>query len=208
MLNKPLVYYPKADPLVVQMFHKHGFGLAVNVLDADLLCFVGGEDVSPSYYGEDALASTFVNEYRDKREAELFEKTLKLPKVGICRGGQFLNVMSGGEMWQDVDKHAVGKSGHIMVDLLHNKEIQVSSTHHQMMRVGEGARVIGIAYEATKFVHNKKESPPLPDYDIEIVAYEASNSLCFQPHPEFGNVEEQNLFFTLLEELWDLKGSK
>lgn len=208
MSAKPTVFYPLHDSLTVQMFHRRGFGLAINVESADILCFTGGADVSPHYYGEAALPVSMTDQFRDAREAEIFEKALLKPKVGICRGGQFLNVMSGGQMWQDVDNHAIGKSGHIMTDLVHNVELQVSSTHHQMMRPSELGRILGIANEAKHFTHNRKEDVPAPEHDVEIVAYEASNSLCFQPHPEYGNKEEQDLFFKLLKMLWDLEGVK
>jgi len=64
--------------------------------------FTGGADVSPFMYGEKKLSVTCNDEHRDEQEKLFFERYTKVPKVGICRGGQFLNVMNGGKMWQHV----------------------------------------------------------------------------------------------------------
>jgi len=73
-----------------------------------MVSFTGGEDVSPSMYGEPVGYRTGTNKYRDIFEKQIFEQALKhnIPMVGICRGSQFLNVMCGGRMIQDVTNHA------------------------------------------------------------------------------------------------------
>lgn len=193
------------DALVEFMFLSSGWDLS-DYTEADLVCFTGGEDVTPSLYGEINLGSQ-CNWQRDSDEMELYQTCLALgkPFVGICRGGQFLNVMNGGKMIQDVNNH--GLWGTHKLSLLWNnlripnEDYRVTSTHHQMMIKGEKGEVIGIAEEATNF---KSADPDFvkPNYDTEIVWYPETKSLCFQPHPEYnqGKDDTEALFFMLLEE--------
>ena len=113
-----------------------------------------------------------------------------IPMVGICRGGQFLNVMSGGEMYQHVEKHC---GYHEIIDVDSGETVLVSSTHHQMMKPSKQGALIAYSnlqgsrewYEGSIF---KKD---ISDQDIEVVYYKHSNCLCFQPHPEFFRPEEE-----------------
>ena len=184
----------------------------------DLVVFLGGEDVDPALYHESCLSRTTINKKRDRFEITQFEEYKDRPKVGICRGGQFLNVMSGGEMWQDVDNHT---TNHGLVDLLTRDDhfydyMEVTSTHHQMMRPSEDGEVLAIAWEATRFhsgarTDNKTELPARPIFDTEVVFYEKTNSLCFQPHPEYRDNDTRRLFFDYIKWFWDMgnyKGKK
>lgn len=172
---------------------------------ADLICFTGGEDVSPELYQEEPHEKTYNNWKRDIKEMEIFEKYRDLPKVGICRGGQFLNVMSGGSMWQHVNNHGL-TGGHTMLDLLLSKKtVFVTSTHHQMMIPSKEGTVIAIAHCATQF-ESKKTSRKRPKYDTEVVWYKETMSLCYQPHPEYWLSENKNsgnqaYFFNLIDYL-------
>lgn len=62
--------------------------ITMNMEEADLVVFTGGEDVSPSYYGASVHPKTYTNEYRDEVEKKAFNKALLLgiPMCGICRG--------------------------------------------------------------------------------------------------------------------------
>ena len=93
----------------VRMFRDKGWDITDLLREADLVQFTGGSDISPSMYGEIPLKTTFSNPDRDKFEAILFTITegLEIPMAGICRGGQFLNVMCDGELWQHVDGHTI-----------------------------------------------------------------------------------------------------
>src|SRR5690606_10288046 len=92
----------------ISMFTKRGWKEAENVFDADLMLFCGGSDVDPSYYNHNKHSTTYSNIERDKHETKKWElaKELGIPCAGICRGGQFLHVMNGGELYQNVDGHA------------------------------------------------------------------------------------------------------
>lgn len=171
------------------MFEKAGFELVESIFYADLVCFTGGEDVTPQIYGEKNTAS-HNNISRDITEAGFFAiaQRLEIPMVGICRGGQFLNVMCGGKMVQHVEGHAL-YNGHKLE--MSGEHFLVSSTHHQLMVEGERGNVIGWAHITDG-----------RDYDPEIIHYAAQRVLCFQPHPEMDGFPEcTKLFFDLIEEL-------
>ncbi len=199
------VYVVGGDRLIEAMFIARGWEIAKTGEweDADLVCFTGGADVSPELYGEKNFASYNQRE-RDNLERLVYHDCLELdlPMVGICRGGQFLNVMNGGKMFQHVESHAIGGT-HPIIDLGTGDTIQVTSTHHQMMRPNyDTAEVLAIAnlggikqsWDGAKVVTTRDEN------DTEVVWYEDTKSLCFQPHPEYGVKSCEEYFFKLLEE--------
>lgn len=207
------VFIVGGDHLIERMFLSRNWDVAEGISDADLVCFTGGEDVSPSLYGEANVASD-CDWHRDVAEMAVWKDIVGTdvregpPCVGICRGGQFLNVMNGGKMWQHVDNHGIHGTHELIMypDSLVEEEgmskHQVTSTHHQMMIAGKGARILGIAERATHFYGDPNHPKDKPNFDTEIVFYEKTKTLCFQPHPEYngdkGDTEE--LFFNLLKQ--------
>lgn len=172
-----------------RMFKQAGFALATSMQEADLLCFTGGADVSPELYGEEDVGS-YCSPERDKREEQVFDWAYDhdVPMVGICRGGQFLNVMNGGKMWQDVDNHAISGTHKAMCKYW--GEIMVSSTHHQMMRPSDEGEVLVSAGLASYKV-SAEGTFAGSGYDCEVVCYKDTKSLCYQPHPEIVNEDHQ-----------------
>ena len=170
------------------MFAESGYFCgAKDVNDAEIVCFTGGSDVSPEMYAEDRHPLTRSDTMRDMIDEEMFDQCLNrgVFMVGICRGAQFLNVMNGGKMWQHVVGHT---SDHYMYCALTGKVILASSTHHQMMIPNEDAAVLmwaGVAERKEKpgEVWTKGQEIALRE-DPEVVWYEDSRCLCFQPHPE------------------------
>src|SRR5262249_2381026 len=68
------------------------------------LMLTGGDDVSPSRYGEPAHSSVVDAEVgRDEFELELVKqaRARKLPIFAICRGAQVMTVAYGGTLVQD-----------------------------------------------------------------------------------------------------------
>lgn len=175
-----------------RLFERLGFQIVYAPDAADVVCFTGGADVSPSMYGAAQHPYTANDPYRDDKESRLFRfcRQENIPMVGICRGGQFLNVMSGGEMYQHVDGHG---RYHEIIDVDSGETILVSSTHHQMMKPAADAKLIAYStlmgsrewYEGSIFKRD------ISQQDIEVVYYKHSNCLCFQPHPEFFSPEEE-----------------
>lgn len=169
-----------------RLFNSMGFFITNDITQADMVVFTGGADVHPYLYGDNQHAYTDTDLERDRREETVFEtaREMDIPMVGICRGAQFLNVMSGGRMYQHVDKHC---GDHEITDLQTGEHILVSSTHHQMMMPSSEAVLVASStlggsrewYDGQIF---KKD---VSQEDIEVVYYGHTGCLCFQPHPEF-----------------------
>lgn len=175
-----------------QLFERLGFVMAEHLAEADLVCFTGGEDVSPYMYEHQKHKATWNNPARDQFEVRLFDQAqaLGIPCVGICRGGQFLNVVSGGEMYQDVSGHAL-YDGHMLTDVESGETIYVSSTHHQMFKPSKDAIIVAVSSlgGTREWWNGQMFARDVSNTDYEVVYYPHTNSLCFQPHPEFGNPE-------------------
>lgn len=173
-----------------RMFRKWGWEVVKGIEEADLVQFTGGADVTPSLYGEENTHS-YCDYERDMREQAIFFncREKNIPMAGICRGGQFLNVMSGGKMIQHVDFHTRSHLAFYKVILRYGEEVKshpVTSTHHQMMVPSP---------EATLLMWAKV----LGQCDTEALYYEHTKCLCFQPHPEFYNSDCDDLYFYFLE---------
>lgn len=202
----PKVYIVNSSHDYEQMFIDNGWTLVDKVGEADLVQFTGGEDVSPDLYGEHKHPQTYSNRKRDDYEIAVYDDALiyGVPVAGICRGGQFLNVMNGGRMIQHVEGHAIGGTHTVFTEEEGFEEVQCSSTHHQMMVRGREGMKLGTAEEATMFQFMDEEAIIMVSNrgvpDTEIVLYEDTKSLCFQPHPEFFNKEHecQRLYFHLI----------
>lgn len=127
------------------------------------LVISGGADIDPTLYGQDNVASTGLDPYRDRLEQECVEMAYasKLPMLGICRGAQMINVARGGSLHQDVPsvfegflptESTFGKifvrrkvcldRGGMLAGLMDNEEsVWVNSLHHQAVHeLGAGLR--------------------------------------------------------------------
>lgn len=211
---KPKVLITQRDYRVTTMFREHGWSITSLIEEADLIQFTGGADVSPSMYGEEKHSTSHCHKERDILEKAIYNKGLALNKsfAGICRGGQLLNVLNGGKLYQDVDMH---RHSHTIVchteDPTNRKAIEATSTHHQMMRPADGAKVLAIAFESTRRTSMEDKSVVVgirqqsqPDY--EVLFYPKTKSLCFQPHPEYIQCGKEltDYYFNLLKEELDL----
>lgn len=179
------IYIENSSHDYEQLFKSFGFTVVSRPDDAALVCFTGGEDVSPSLYGDDEHRNTWANFDRDRREQRLFGTLLdkRVPMVGICRGAQFLNVMSGGRMYQHVQEH--GRS-HPIVDLATGETIYVTSTHHQMLLPQGKHELVAVSQlrGTREWFEGQVFKRDISEQDNEVVYYENTNCLCFQPHPE------------------------
>lgn len=178
------------------MFKKENWKVTDSFQEADLIQFTGGEDVSPDYYGQMPHPQTHFNAARDEREAMIFHiaRANWKPMAGICRGGQLLNVLCGGTMWQHVDNHSCVDS-HNALDIETKEEFAATSTHHQMMKPHVTAQIIVTAQESThrEICGNVSCAPiamEIKTPDIEALFYEKNKAFCFQPHPEYGGYKE------------------
>lgn len=208
-MESGLVHIVGGGYSVDTLFREHGFatstGWEPNYETVDAYVFTGGEDINPALYGEKPLTSTSFNNLRDKHEIDIYNKIPKdKPKFGICRGGQLLNVLSGGSMWQHVNHH---QGSHPMKDIRTGKIISTSSLHHQMMIPGDDCDIIAVANQSDLYMGYKqtieRRSTAINGHwqDVEVLWYPRTKSLCFQGHPEFGNKECTAYFFQLIKEL-------
>lgn len=194
------VYIVNGSAEYRKLFESLGFMLISGLSDesagalADLVVFTGGSDVSPVFYDANRHPTTYSDMGRDLQEEAIMTEALALdiPMVGICRGAQFLNVMSGGEMYQDVDKHCYP---HSITDLQTGEVVYVSSTHHQMMKPSEKGLLVASSTlgGAREWYEGQVFHKDVSEEDIEVVYYEHTKCLCFQPHPEFNGAQYESM---------------
>lgn len=186
---------------VRNLFIDYGWEQSLSVAKADLVVFLGGEDVNPILYNARGChPSTHFSTKRDDLDLRFHASALlhKKPMVGICRGAQFLNVMCGGSLWQDVNNHSLAGT-HDCIDVSDGSVFQATSTHHQMMNPAKDAYIICEAYESTRKDSVKTNNRsiqvmvPKTEADPEVVIYWQKDItvLCFQPHPEYGNATKE-----------------
>jgi len=170
------------------------------------LYFSGGADVNPSLYGEKIGKYTSIDKKRDEICAEIFHIYNQIPKLGICRGAQFLTVMNGGKLIQHVEGHISSHEiSYIMNGNNYPSSLNITSTHHQMMFPFnlENNRYTLLAW-ATKFqsmvyLNGDNEQISLPEKFVEpeIVYYNKTNSLAIQGHPEYSSCDKATKQFCL-----------
>lgn len=203
----------QGDVLTREMVTSVGWELSDSVYNSDLVILCGGEDVSPSFYGEPLHPATRSSPARDARTSILLEKAVKegVPVVGICRGAQFLNVACGGRMYQHVHNHT---KRHQVRDLPTGKVHWVTSTHHQQMIANDELCVVrAVAYRMDYPIRQTMEGGVQREYlgvdgykgvmdEMEVLYYPHIDGLCFQPHPEYGDRDTTSYFFELLQEYY------
>lgn len=161
-----------------------------NIEDADLVLYMGGGDISPSFYNETYNGRTWMYD-RDVEEAKVFTKAreLNIPQIGICRGAQLLCALSGGKLVQ----HLEHPSGHRLI-CNDGDEIVVNSIHHQLMfpytMDPKDYEVLAYAEGLSNIHYNgNKGEMDLPKKDgviiePEICQFNNTKALGFQCHPE------------------------
>lgn len=175
------------------------YRIVTNPTEADLAIFTGGADVSPHLYDEKPLSGTLFDVRRDAKEISYYEifKGSDIRMMGICRGAQFLTVMEGGRLIQDVTGHT---KSHKMV--FGDKVLEISSTHHQMMYPFDLRPETYKIHAYTEGLSNHYLTglgTEDPEVEPEIVQY-GDDVLCIQGHPEYlsyqhsTNIELRNLF--------------
>lgn len=135
----------------------------------DGILFSGGIDIQPALYGEEKHPETDAfDEQLDAFEITLANWALQedIPILGVCRGMQLLNVVLGGNLYQDISSQHPGalehrrrdlprtalthtvtiEEGSLMEKVLGTRQISVNSLHHQAVKdPGKDVRVSGRA---------------------------------------------------------------
>lgn len=169
----------------------NNYELTDDLPDADIVLFTGGEDVDPSLYGCEKHPTTYSNIDRDLEEKAIFEQVKPHQLcIGICRGSQFLCVLNGGLLIQNVSRH-VGFGTHQIISAQDElKRVDITSTHHQMqypfnLERGTDYKILYYASRRSEFYEGDKiEYPPC---EPEVVLYKKRNKpkcLAIQGHPE------------------------
>lgn len=165
----------------------------------DSFLFTGGQDVSPSMYGEPPLpVCGETSPARDSMEKEIFSLAMETekPVLGICRGIQLINVLMGGTLYQDLPTQAPSaiehhqmppydrpvhevyiERGTPLYSLLKRDSMAVNSYHHQgVKKLAPGLETMAAA----------------PDGLIEAVYAPGKRYLwAFQWHPEFSFLKDE-----------------
>lgn len=195
-MPKVFIYPGDSYHAAIEMFERRGFEVVKDYEKVDLVCFLGGTDVNPEIYGEALGPYTQHPDYvRDEIEVKGFNrfKERNIPMVGICRGGQLLNVLNGGKMIQHLGECISGDVEMTVRDWGHRI---VRVDHHQGIRFADDQDIIALGW----YAGNKN----VPDYACY---YSETKSLCFQPHPEWGHQGTEDYFFELIETYLGLEGT-
>lgn len=164
----------------------------------DLVVFLGGTDISTSFYGQKKARKTDNPDVaRDEREKKAFEFCVeqKIPMVGICRGAQLLCALSGGKLIQHVDGHG---GNHVVNAPKLGINYMVSSSHHQMMypfdlpdKDYEIIAHSGFGLSNTYIGEDDKELwVDVKFVEPECVYFKKTKALCFQNHPEWESIPD------------------
>jgi gamma-glutamyl-gamma-aminobutyrate hydrolase PuuD len=169
------------------MFIEEGFEIASSLFEegVNLLCLVGGDDVTPAIYREENTTS-FCTASLDVQSFGLINiaQSMGMAVVGICRGSQVMCVHNGGKMVQHIEGHCVHRHN-LTVD---GVDYEVSSSHHQ--------EAVPLQWPNTRVYR-------ADDGTVELVVYEDVKMFGMQAHPEYHPKGDgcRTLFFGLLEEI-------
>lgn len=143
----------------------------------------GGRDIHPSLYNKEKnpwCGFTDVEEdLKEIKEIQIYVNN-NIPLIGVCRGGQLLNVFNDGTMYQHINDHTVNHKINAKDHDNVEYTLNVNSLHHQAMLPGPDGIVLATSEE-------KAYIPEIESYEYinEIIYYPKNNHFCIQPHPEF-----------------------
>ena len=105
-------------PMIVPVVEKTTACLPQYMEQMDGLLLVEGEDIEPKRYAAQKANFRYLEKthrVKDEIEIRLLRHALrrKIPILGICRGSQLLNVVSGGTLYGDVQKEKHSRLKHI-----------------------------------------------------------------------------------------------
>lgn len=177
---------------------------------ADLVCFTGGEDISPAIYKKGKHPQTSYNISRDKIEISAFNEAVRLNKkiIGICRGSQLLCALNGGILIQ----HQLNPNYIHNIHTHDGKMLAITSTHHQAaypfnLPKNQYAVLAWSRGESNVHYGESYQDCLYPEKECEIVYYPVTNSLGIQGHPEEMDYERDTIAYLrdLLDKLMENK---
>lgn len=134
----------------------------------DAILFAGGNDIDPSMFGEELHPTVKdISKLRDAVELRLMRWSVEddRPILGVCRGMELLNIVRGGDLYQDIPSmlpdatdHNLSSAAKDIEHIAHVLRLEPGSRfagiigkgtlgtnthHHQAIReVGEGLRAV------------------------------------------------------------------
>jgi gamma-glutamyl-gamma-aminobutyrate hydrolase PuuD len=155
----------------------------------NIVLYGGGEDISPSLYGQTPSIYTSASASLSKRdwfEQDIFNKSVgKVKNLGICRGAQMLCVLSGGSLNQHVLGHTLDHEATITKT---GESFLINSSHHQMMIPNEQFEIImysAVSRGGYNIAVKKLAVGVRPAIEPEICFVKDTKSLLIQGHPEW-----------------------
>lgn len=148
---------------------------------ADLIILTGGGDLPADCYTDDTVSVNAQTE-RDETERFLFEYALnhRLPVLGICRGMQFINALSGGKTDKNFicqEKRNCG-TDHIIKSA--TETLKVNHYHNDFIRTENLAKGL------TPLFFDGENGT------VEIFVCPEKKILAFQYHPERGFTDRES----------------
>lgn len=188
------------DKSVARIFKKRDWAINENpfISKPDIFVFTGGQDIHPQFYGQKLSSRTHKPSLnRDLMEWGFANAFPEIPKVGICRGGQLLNILNGGFLWQHIE--GGHNHHHDMIELATGRIIKTSSLHHQLMSPTNEAEIICVSSTRCHKRYKDSDLVYIPnDDDPEVIWYPKTKCLCLQGHPEYGPNVLEDYFFELI----------
>ena len=120
----------------------------------------GGDDITPTLYGDEIDPAIRVDPARDRLEQNILvhAEMADLPILGICRGAQMINVHRGGAIHRDVGeiykdapklrtvlprKRVEIRPGSQLARIVRQRAITVNALHHQSIsHLGRGLEIV------------------------------------------------------------------
>jgi putative glutamine amidotransferase len=176
------------------LLHRSNIRVADYARVLDALVLQGGADVSPSTYGEEALAAEWAGDrLRDVYEIELVHEFVEAgkPVLGICRGAQLINVAFGGALFQDVRTQIPESHIHVSDNYekhRHDIRFEPGSRLAGLYRGVEQPRVSSIHHQSVKTLGRglRVEAWSEPDGVVEAIRANGKGYVfAVQWHPEF-----------------------
>jgi Zn-dependent dipeptidase, microsomal dipeptidase homolog len=159
----------------------------------DGLILSGGADVTPALYSEGVLNETiYTDSIRDTYEFSLikFAANRNVPILGICRGGQLINVAFGGTLYQDLPSQRKSDVEHRQkassTEITHKVGLVKGTQFAEIMKNVDSLSVNTLNHQAIKDVAPTFRVTAIsPDGVIEgIEAFPNRNIFAVQWHPE------------------------
>lgn len=177
--------------------------------NVDALLIWGGEDISPSLYGESVASETHATENLSRRDMDEVRACLNAidagkPIIGICRGAQLLCALAGGKLVQHVSGHGMSHQ----IRTYDQKMMRTTSVHHQMMWPwAVKHRILAWADEkrSNVYVFNKEHRLATTVHlEPEVVWFPEIKGLAIQGHPEFVRDDQDEWVQWCMDQVRDL----